>query len=100
MVEILETPRARDASLNVGGTDFNASSDAAIIVGRIKKPKVREPDRIEDPNLKYTTKRASPKSPKTTEGTPAKLFIPIEPNTKTLGEVSLSEAKRTEPWVD
>src|SRR5512145_1008992 len=72
----LETPSDKDASRNVCGTDLSASSEAPMIVGRIKNPSVSDPDKMLDPNLRKMTKKPSPNNPKTTEGTPARQLMP------------------------
>ena len=77
MVCHLVAPRARDASLKDWGMDVNASREAEMIPGSIRMPRVRLPDRMETPNPRYLTNTARPKRPKTTEGTPARLFILI-----------------------
>jgi ABC-type phosphate transport system permease subunit len=66
----------REASRKVCGTALRASSAAPMIVGRIRMPSVSEPARMLEPNFRKTTKNPRPKSPKTTEGTPARQFTP------------------------
>jgi hypothetical protein len=70
-------PKAKEASLKEEGTELIASSDALIITGRMSIPRVSEPESTETPKPKSLTNIASPKSPKTTEGTPARLLMPI-----------------------
>src|SRR5690554_2388305 len=70
-------PIANDALLYSSGTAIKASSEALIIVGNITIPKVIEPDNMETPKPRNFTKIAKPNKPKTTEGTPARLFTPI-----------------------
>jgi hypothetical protein len=47
-----------------------------MMVGRIRMPRVRAPDRIHEPNCRKTTKKPRPKRPNTTEGTPARQLMP------------------------
>jgi len=70
-------PGASEASRNVWGTALRASSEAPMIVGRIRIPRVSDPERMHEPNCKKTTKSPRPKRPKTMEGTPARQFTPI-----------------------
>jgi len=77
MVCHFETPRASEASRKVAGTALRASSEAPMIVGRMRKPSVSAPERMQEPNCRNTTKSPRPKSPKTMEGTPARQFTPM-----------------------
>jgi len=77
IVSHLLAPKESDASRIECGTAAKASCEAEIIKGRARIPSVRLPESIETPKPKKLTNTAKPKSPKTTEGTPAKLLILI-----------------------
>jgi hypothetical protein len=70
-------PQARDASLKLYGTALIASSEVDMIYGSTMMARVNDPASKLIPKLKATTKTARPKSPKTTEGTPASVYIDI-----------------------
>jgi hypothetical protein len=63
MVCHLEAPNANEASFNDGGTAFMASLVATMIMGNIKSDKVKLPDKILPPKLKYRTKIPNPNKP-------------------------------------
>ncbi len=54
----LVAPRERLISLNDAGTASKASFVAVIITGKLIIARVKEPERIEVPNLKNITKKA------------------------------------------
>jgi hypothetical protein len=56
-------PNDKLTSLKYFGTALNASRVVVIMTGSVIIPKVSEPDIIDTPNLKNTTKRLSPNRP-------------------------------------
>lgn len=70
-------PSAKAANRKEFGTDRIASFAAIIITGSMSKDMVKAPAMTLRPRPKNRTKMASPRIPKTMEGTPARLAILI-----------------------
>jgi hypothetical protein len=75
MVCHLVAPRASEPSRKPRGTDRSDSSLAVMMTGRTMKASVNQPARSEMFQPRPMTKTPTPKSPKTMEGTPARLMM-------------------------
>src|SRR5665648_435155 len=73
----LVAPSAREPSRSPGGTLMSASSDALMITGSTTSINVRDAARRDGPKPAYFTNSASPNSPNTIDGVPARLLIAI-----------------------
>ena len=66
-------PSAREPARKPIGTAFSASSLAVMTTGRTMNASVNQPARSDTFHPKKMTNMPNPKSPKTIEGTPARL---------------------------
>src|SRR5205823_3835180 len=73
MVCHLVAPRASEPSRKPLGTARSDSSLAVMMAGRIIRPRVNQPARSDTFQWKKITNKPKPNSPKTIEGTPARL---------------------------